>query len=159
MTRTATIALAAMIIPTLSGAALAGQQELNFTLVTKRLTSTVHEIVHVPDQMLAMSTNFGVAVFEDGRIAEKEFVVQSDGTPAASQFIGYSTYTFTNGDSLTFRFTGGWGKDGVGGDYELLSATGAYEGATGTGRFDGIDAAWKDTDLYRGVFKLDVPES
>ena len=101
----------------------------------------------------------GVAVFEDGRIAYKDFVVFTDGTAEEGEWRGYSTYTFENGDLLTLKFTGGWSASGSGGDYEVLSGTGAFEGATGTGRFDGVQTAWEGASLFNGSFDLDVPGS
>ena len=47
----------------------------------------------------------GVAVFEDGRIAFKEFVFAGDTTEDGSRGTGYSTYTFQNGDALNFSLS------------------------------------------------------
>ena len=78
-----------------------------------------------------------VCVFAHGRIAEKQFVVInkiiSDGK--TSTFLGYSVYSFKNGNSLSVQFIGGWGDDGVWGDYTIISGTGAYANAKGDGNF------------------------
>ena len=50
-------------------------------------------------------------------------------------FLGYSVYSFQNDDSLSVQFTGGWGADGVQGDYTIISGTGAYVNAKGDGNF------------------------
>ena len=78
-----------------------------------------------------------------GRIAKKDFVCFYDGTADAGDFTGYSTYTFENGNSITMKFVGAWSAEGIGGDYEVLSGTGAYQGVTGTGRFDAVGDSWK----------------
>ena len=45
----------------------------------------------------------------------------------SAAYTGYSTYTFQDGDSLTLKFTGGWGQERNGGDYEVLSGTGVFK--------------------------------
>ncbi|WP_159712656.1 hypothetical protein [Geminicoccus flavidas] len=99
----------------------------------------------------------GVAVFEDGRIAHKRFVDISDDTATGGNFKGYSTYTFENGDSLTFSYTGEWNDQGLTGAYTLLSGTGQYANATGTGSFKGVDEPWEQANLLEGSFQLTVP--
>ena len=37
--------------------------------------------------------------------------------------------------------------------------TGAFEGATGTGRFDGVDDPWEDASLADGSFTLNLPKN
>ncbi len=99
----------------------------------------------------------GVAVFEDGRLANKEFVLSMDNKGAEGAHSGYSTYTFENGDSLTMSFSGGWNANRGGGDYQILSGTGAYEGATGTGSFDAVENSWENADLYDGILTVMKP--
>lgn len=137
--------------------ALAGEQVLKFRLVTHDVSANVLEVAGVPGTMLGSHDAIGVAVFEDGRVAFKKFVYTNNGTDTAGAFLGYSTYTFENGDSITAKFTGDWSAAGSGGDYEVISGTGAYDGVTGTGRFDMVPTAWDDGALYDGSFTLEVP--
>ena len=39
----------------------------------------------------------------------------------------------------------------------MLSGTGAYEGATGTGSFGTTTFPWEDANRYDGAFTLEVP--
>ena len=150
--------LAALTAASLSaGAAAAEQQTLRFKLVVSMTSDTELELASLPDRALNANEAVGVAYFEDGRIAFKQFVISSAGGVEDGSMVGLSTYTFQNGDSLTLKFTGGWTPSGLGGDYTVLSGTGAFEGATGTGRFDGLDDAWDDADLLEGSFTLEVP--
>jgi hypothetical protein len=142
-----------------AGSAWGGAQNLKYRLVVVDLSITDLEAANVPGRSIGVAKSTGIAVFEDGRIAKKDFVRWYDGTEASGDVTGYSTYTFENGDSLNLKFTGGWTPEGEGGDYVVLSGTGAFEGATGTGRFDGVQEAWEDADLLEGSFTLDVPAS
>ncbi len=99
----------------------------------------------------------GVAVFQDGRVAFKEFGGGVDSRGDTGDFVGYSTYTFANGDAMTFRFTGGWKAEEMGGDHELISGTGAYQGAAGTGRFDAVDDPWDNAGLFDNSFTITTP--
>ena len=137
----------------------AEEQTLKFRLVTKQISGTVVEAPNVEGRSLAAGKHAGVAVFEDGRIAYKDYVVMIDAGETEGSYSGYSTYTFRNGDSLTLRFTGGWGGERSGGDYEVLSGTGAFEKASGTGRFDALEEPWEGANLYQGIFTLTLAGS
>ena len=133
---------------------MAAEQTLRFRLVTHKVSGPWLQAANVEGHGVGAGQYVGVAVFEDGRVAFKEFVSVSDGSDTEGAYSGYSTYTFQNGDSLTLRFTGGWGSKGDGGDYEVLSGTGAFTGATGTGRFDAVEEAWESASFYDCSWKL-----
>ena len=38
--------------------------------------------------------------------------------------------------------------------HHVISGTGKYAGATGTGSFDGVPTKWKDASLFDGKFKI-----
>ena len=119
---------------------------------------TGSDVTNMPGTHVSLTKAKGVAVFEDGRLANKSFVYQSVDGEASGRFDGYSTYTFENGDALNLQFTGAWSADGAGGDYEVLSGIGAFEGATGTGRFDAVPAQLGDgITLMTGWFDPEVP--
>ena len=85
--------------------ALAGEQVLEFKLITKPIDVKVIEAANVEGQTVVSGKFFGVAVFKDGRIGVKEFVHSADMFKGSGPFYGYSTYTFEDG-SITARYTG-----------------------------------------------------
>ena len=142
-----TLCLVAAAVALSAGAARAEEQTLKFRLVTMPVEQVEFTAPSDVGHDLSVSKEVGVAVFDDGRIAHKTFVMMTDSAGAAGEYSGYSTYTFENGDSVTASFTGSWGPETDGGDYKVLSGTGAYDGATGTGRFDGVENPWENTCL------------
>ncbi len=136
------------------GGTQAEQQTLKFRLITTTINEAVFNAANIEGYSVSAQQEAGAAVFEDGRVAFKEFVIGVDSRGDTGDFVGYSTYTFANGDSMTFRFTGGWGAEGMGGDHELVSGAGAYQGAVGTGRFDAVDDPWDNAGLFDGSFTI-----
>ena len=135
---------AALVIA--ASTALAGEQVLEFKLVTKPIDVKVIEAANVEGQTVVSGKFFGVAVFKDGRIGVKEFVHSADMLKGSGPFYGYSTYTFEDG-SITARYTGS-AKDGRSkGEYTILSGTGVYANATGTGSFESAPNPFKGVDL------------
>ena len=126
--------------------ALAGEQVLEFKLVTKPIDYKITEAANIEGQTVGSGRLFGVAVFKDGRIGVKEFVNSSDMLKGTGSFYGYSTYTFEEG-SITARYTGSV-KDGrSSGEYTILSGTGAYANATGTGTLESAPNPFKGVNL------------
>ena len=127
--------------------------------MTTKISGAVLPAANVEGRSIGAGDYVGVAVFDDGRIAFKKFVMMMEAAKAEGSYSGYSTYTFQNGDSLTLKFVGGWGEKRDGGDYEVLSGTGAFKGATGTGGFEALEENWDGANLYEGSFKLTLPGS
>jgi len=60
-----------------STAALAGEQVLEFKLVTKAIDPKSVQAANIEGQTMSTSNAFGVAFFKDGRVAAKDFVVST----------------------------------------------------------------------------------
>jgi hypothetical protein len=140
-----------------STAALAGEQVLEFKLVTKVIDPKIVEAANIEGQTMMTSRAFGVAYFKDGRVAAKDFIVSTDLRKGSGSVRGYSTYTFDDGSSITASFTGEYKEGRAHGVYTILSGTGSYANATGTGSFDGIPAGFKGANLYDGKFDVKTP--
>ncbi|MCP3371834.1 hypothetical protein [Bradyrhizobium cajani] len=146
--------LAALSLP---ATALAGEQVLEFKLVTKPMDVKITEVTNVEGQTVMSGKMFGVAFFKDGRVAVKDFVNSADLLKGSGPINGYSTYTFDDGSSITARYTGAI-KDGrTKGEYTILSGTGTYANATGTGGFESVQSAFKGAGLYDGRLIVKTP--
>jgi hypothetical protein len=142
-----------------SSTAMAGEQVLEFKLVTKPIDYKVTEVANIEGQSVASGKLFGVAFFKDGRVAVKDFVNSADLLRGSGSIHGYSTYTFEDGSSITASYAGSV-KDGKAkGEYTILSGTGTYANATGTGSFESVQNAFKGAGLYDGKFVVKTPGS
>ena len=124
------------------------------TEITDRVEPTFSPVV------LGTLRRSAACVFADGRVAEKQFVeisAERDGGATGTD-VGYSVYGFENGDTLMARFEGGWGADGYSGEYEILSGTGRFEGASGDGTITGVASEWKTTDIVDIVLNVTMPD-
>lgn len=135
-----------------------GELELRFQLVTRAIDVKTEKITDIEGQLVSTGRYAGTAVFADGRIANKEFTFSFDFRNGAGPFYGYSTYTFTDGSSLVMRFEGVLepGKPMLG-RYTVLSGSGVYKGASGTGQFEKIDDPWEKANLYKGELSISTP--
>jgi hypothetical protein len=137
-------------------AAHAGEKALEFQLVTKYLDPRTLDAPNVEKQTITQSKGFGVAVFKDGRIGTKDYIVANDSNKGAGTAFGYSTYTFDDG-SVTARFMATFGPQGTHGEYKILAGTGAYAGATGSGTFDSVPNPFTSTGLYKVGLHIVTP--
>ncbi len=110
-------------------------------------------------QALTASRTASFCVFEDGTVAEKQFVnVQravDDG--ANGMVLGISVYTMPNGDSITATFTGDWGNTGFVGAYKIIDGTGEFNNAKGDGSFTGAESPWPTSNLFDVVLNVTTP--
>jgi hypothetical protein len=123
-------------------AATAADQTLKFKLVTMYLGEKdgAHHMA-------------GVTVSPDGTIGTKDFYAK-DGDNGVST--GHSTYYFPDGSLVADYTATNTGTQTGGhflGKYVILSGAGAYQGATGTGSFEGD---WGDKSPLQGAGLFNV---
>jgi hypothetical protein len=147
--------LVALSLPCLSmGPAYAGERTLEFLLVTRDLEVRTLDAPNIEGESITIAKAFGVAVFKDGHVGIKDYVAAVDKHKDGGAAYGYSTYTFEDG-SITARFDSVFGKHHC--DYKILSGTGAYAGATGSGTCDGVHSPFKDTELLKVKLQITTP--
>jgi hypothetical protein len=153
------VVLAALMVGYFScSSAAVAEKTLEFKLVVKLYDQKALEAPNVPGQMVTESKAFGVGIFKDGRIAAKDFIVVSDLNKGVGSMYGYSTYTFDEGSTITARFTIDLKPNQpVHGEYKILSGTGAYAGATGTGSMDSIPHQFKGANLWNIKLNVSTP--
>ena len=79
---------------------------------------------------------FGVTFTPDGTIGTKDFFIKD--SEKKGEFFGLSTYSFNDG-TITASFVGQeLDKERNKGTYVILTGTGIYEGAKGSGGFEGL---------------------
>ena len=136
--------------------AYAGERTLEFQLVTKYLDARPLDAPNVEGQSITQGKAFGVAVFKDGRIGTKDFIFAGERKGGVGTGFGYSTYTFEEG-SIAARFTVTYSPEGNHGEYKILSGTGAYAGATGSGTFEGLPNPLTAAARYKVKLQVVTP--
>lgn len=136
----------------------AGEQTLGFRLVTRPIDVKTEKFAAVEGVTISAGRYAGTAVFEDGRLANKEFTFSYDFRRGAGPFYGYSSYTFVDGSALVMRYEGVLepGKPMLG-RYTVLSGSGKYAGATGDGYFEKVDDPWEGANLFQGRLRVVTP--
>lgn len=158
MRKSLAVLLSGVALVYAASTASAGEQVLEFKLVTKPIDVKVMEVANVEGQTVSSGKYFGVAIFKDGRIGVKEFISSQDLLKGTGPFSGYSTYTFEDG-SITARYTGSIKEGKPKGEYTILSGTGAYANATGTGTIESAASPFKGVGLLDIKLVVKTPGS
>lgn len=158
MSKKASVAVALAATVLLAQHVTAAEHSLDFKLVVMPVEVKNFDIPNVEGQSVALMKMHGVAFFKDGRVASKNFVFNADYNKGTGPFFGYSTYQFEDGSSLTARFAGTQrAGQPVHGEYTVLSGTGVYSGAKGTGTFDAVSHKLTGANLLNGKFSITTP--
>ena len=125
--------------------AVAGDQTLKFKLITVYIGEKDGE-----------SHMAGVTVSPDGTIGTKDFYDKAGENGAST---GHSTYYFPDG-SLVANYsavsTGTQTGGHIVGKYQIVSGTDAYQGATGTGGFDGDWGGKNPLKVASGLYNVEL---
>lgn len=143
---------------------VAGQVTANSLTLSCRLynaSSTAEETLTKVDlensaQTLDATRIASFCIFDDGTVAEKQFVNVSRTTDngATGMVLGISVYTMENGDSITATFTGDWGSQGFVGRYQIFDGTGMFSDAKGYGSFTGAKSPWSTSQVFDVVLNV-----
>ncbi|MEE9320301.1 MAG: hypothetical protein V3U76_07650 [Granulosicoccus sp.] len=139
---------------------LAAEQTLECQLYINSSTEDASS-VSVPKAGVTLdSTRIGsFCLFADGSVADKQFVVisRAEDEGASGSGMGFSIYSFQNGDTLSLKFETTWGSNGLKGIYQVLDGTGSYAGASGDGTITGVESPWETSAIVDIVINVSTP--
>lgn len=145
-----------------AGLARAADQVLSFQAVTH--TSEVHALPAPGEaaHQFGIAAFRGLAIFDDGRIAQHRYGGHFDFTDGAGRFAGSALWRFEDGSELRAGYAGEATASQDGGiaftaTYGEVTGTGGYAGVRGEGGFAGrrIDLLEDGGDTYfRGTLTL-----
>ena len=136
---------------------LAGEQVIEFRYVIHPLEVKTFEAPNIQGQTMVMGKVFGVVAFKDGRVGTKDFIYQAELLNGDGPIYGFSTYRFEDGSSITASFAGeikGGQRHGV---YAILSGTGLYANATGTGTFESLPSKLEGATILNTKLNVKTP--
>lgn len=143
----------------------AGETTLTYQLVVHVTEQHAIPVPDRPGHELGLAAFEGLAIFDDGRIADHWYAGSFDFVDGAGRFRGYATWTFEDGAELHSSYAGEARATDRGitfaGRHSALSGTGAYAGISGEGQFEGtrVDHLERGGDTYQnGTLTLRRPE-
>lgn len=147
-------------------AALAEAVTVDYQLVVH--ASEVHQlgIPGQPGHVVGIAAFRGIAIFDDGRLAQHWYAGSFDFVDGAGEFQGYARWVFDDGSELRSRYRGkadALSDGGItfAGTHDDVSGTGAYERVEGRGSFEGsrVDYLQDGGETYqRGRLELALPD-
>jgi hypothetical protein len=160
------LVLAAALGAPLRNAAHADALTLDYDLVVH--TTDVHsiEVPGSPHHEVGVASLRGIAIFDDGRVAQHWYAGSFDFIDGSGAFEGYARWAFEDGSRLDSRYVGKAGAMPGGGivfegSHSDVTGTGDYAGVTGQGSFEGrrIDYLEAGGETYqRGRLQLELPD-
>lgn len=155
MKKTSTSVVAAFLIGSI---AHAQDESLKCRLLSKAISDTNYTLPGENGSISAFRDT-GICVTEQGKLFDKNFVAVNTAKSDFSegQYKGFSSYTDEEGNTLLLEFTGAWGTGGNIGEYTVLSGSGKYQGASGTGTIKGMDSPWESTSWFEIEINLVLP--
>ena len=130
-------------------------------------TTEVHDIPveGVSGRAIGIAAFRGLAIFEDGRIANHWYAGHFDFQEQSGPIAGHALWVFEDGSTLRASYAGeAVAAQGGGitftGRHSAVTGTGAYDGATGSGTFEGrrVDHLQDGGDTYdSGMLDLSEP--
>ncbi len=146
-----------LISSILLGTAAVQAETLSCTLYVSTSTNLTHKISPPSANATLLAQRYvATCHFEDGRVADKQFVgvqrVVGDGSTGT--MLGYSTYSLNDKDSITLSFDGGWGSSGFNGDYTVVAGSGSFENAKGNGSFKSAKNSIPNTNVFDVTINL-----
>jgi hypothetical protein len=143
----------------------AAEQALGYDLVVH--VSDLHTLP-VPGQeghAVGIAAFDGIAIFDDGRIANHRYAGSFDFVDGEGTFRGYALWAFEDGSRLTSSYEGEAKVSANGitleGRHSNLTGTGSFAGATGEGSFTGARIDHLDTGgdtFHRGTLMVTLPD-
>jgi hypothetical protein len=160
-------AAAALVAGCALGAASASAADITLSYQAIVHATEVHDIPveGLSGRAIGIAAFRGLAIFEDGRIANHWYAGHFDFHEQSGPFAGEALWVFEDGSRLRASYAGeALAAEGGGitftGRHSALTGTGAYDGATGHGTFEGrrVDHLRNGGDTYyTGTLDLTVP--
>jgi hypothetical protein len=149
------------------GAAQASAADLTLSYQAIVHATEAHQIAIEgrPDHAIGIAAFRGLAIFEDGRIANHWYAGHFEFERQSGPIAGQALWVFEDGSTLRASYAGkAVAADDGGisftGQHSGIAGTGAYEGAAGSGTFEGrrVDQLQDGGDTYyRGKLDLTQP--
>ncbi|MEE9321464.1 MAG: hypothetical protein V3U76_13520 [Granulosicoccus sp.] len=142
------------------GNLLAAEQTLECRLYMDLSTEDASSVsLPKADVTLTSYRRAAYCIFEDGSVVDKQFILVSraEGEAASGSGMGFSVYSFENGDTLSMKFETSWDSNGLKGNYQVLDGTGGYAGASGDGTITGGKSPWETSAIVDIVINVSTP--
>jgi hypothetical protein len=136
-------ALAVTILAAFASMSLAGAETMKFRQVQFYTKGEVLQIGDVPDHIIGIYDQTGLASFETGEVASLALKGTLDYIKGSGTIQGYSILTFEDGSTMASKWQGSTRPDPSGkgsrwkGTFTFIQGTGRWAGIQGGGTFTG----------------------
>lgn len=147
-----------------SAPATAEETHLPYEVVVQVDELHVFDVPGQDNHSIGMALFRGMAIFEDGRLADHWYGGHFDFQGDAGDFAGYAYWVFEDGSTLLSQYEGVASEGARGGIvfegvHHNITGTGIYQGVSGNGTFEGerIDRLDDGGDTYQqGALRLEL---